>query len=242
MLIRAKKVLVLPPIKRVEIAQTNTYNTAMYEDILNLPEETGRLGTMVAVSDLIEEVETLDAARAVKEAELLELRAQTAELFGSALEEAGHDEEAVTAAKAAWLRDPETAAQAIAGCSIEEAVRAAGCNQYKHKPGCPQADGGSAGDVVNYGDGEAKLKNKEAIKKNFEKLRQEVYDIEDEFMKYSNLIKKHGPSEMLDEEEEKFVNELKEKRKKIHERLKEAEKRYDAEVQRLRDNGLWGHL
>jgi hypothetical protein len=73
---------------------------------------------------------------------LAELRAQTAALFGSALEEDGHDEEAVTAAKAAWLRDPETAAQAIAGCSIEEAVSAAGCNQYKHKPGCPEAEGG----------------------------------------------------------------------------------------------------
>ena len=112
----------------------------MYEDILNLPEETGRLGTMVAISDLIHEAERLEAARAAKAAELLELRAQTAELFGSALEAAGNDEGTVSAAKAMWERDPQTAAQAIAGCSIEDAVSAAGCNQYKHKPGCPEAD------------------------------------------------------------------------------------------------------
>lgn len=113
----------------------------MYEELLNLPEETGRLGTMVAISDLIHETERLEAARAAKEAELLELRAQTAELFGSALEAAGNDEGTVSAAKAMWERDPQTAAQAIAGCSIEEAVSAArGCNQYKHKPGCPEED------------------------------------------------------------------------------------------------------
>lgn len=109
----------------------------MYEELLNLPEETGRLGTMVAISDLIHEAERLEAARAAKEAELLELRAQTAELFGSVLEAAGNDEGTVSAAKAMWERDPQTAAQAIAGCSIEEAVSAArGCNQHKHKPGC----------------------------------------------------------------------------------------------------------
>ena len=54
------------------------------------------------------------------------------------------NEEQINAAKAAWQRDPETAAQALLGMSAEEvfiqAIR--GCNQHKHKPGCPEADGG----------------------------------------------------------------------------------------------------
>ena len=46
----------------------------------------------------------------------------------------------------------------------------------------------------------------------------------------------------LDEEEEKLVNELKEKRKKWFEKLKVADRRLDAEIQKLRDTGLWGNL
>lgn len=111
----------------------------MFKELLNLPEDAGQLSTVEAVSSLIAETERIEAARAAKEANLMELRASTAELFGSALEGEGHDEEAVRAAMAAWLRDPETAAQAIAGCSsIEEAVEAAnpyGCNQYGHREG-----------------------------------------------------------------------------------------------------------
>lgn len=56
------------------------------------------------------------------------------------------NEEQIKAAKAAWQRDPETAAQALLGMSAEEvfvqAIR--GCNQHKHKQGCPDAEGGSA--------------------------------------------------------------------------------------------------
>lgn len=55
------------------------------------------------------------------------------------------NEEQIKAAKAAWQRDPETAAQALLGMSAEEIFVTAlrGCNQHKHKPGCPDAEGGA---------------------------------------------------------------------------------------------------
>ena len=53
-------------------------------------------------------------------------------------------EETIQAARRAWANDPEAAAQALLGCSAEELFITAlrGCNQHKHKPGCPDADGG----------------------------------------------------------------------------------------------------
>lgn len=48
------------------------------------------------------------------------------------------NEEQIKAAKAAWQRDPDTAAKALLGMIAEEvfiqAIR--GCNQHAHKPGC----------------------------------------------------------------------------------------------------------
>ena len=54
------------------------------------------------------------------------------------------NEEQINAARAAYQRDPETACQAMLGCSAEEMFVTAlrGCNQHKHKPGCPDAEGG----------------------------------------------------------------------------------------------------
>lgn len=161
----------------------------MYEELLNLPEGTGRLGTMVAIDDLRKEAESMKAARAAKEAELQELRASTAELFGRALEAEGRDEEAVEAAKTMWKRNPHDAALVIAGCSVEEAVSAArGCNQYKHKPDCPEADG--AGGAT-----ETEPKNQDftELKKDFEAADQKVrnaisriYDLQQEKEKIPN--------------------------------------------------------
>lgn len=53
------------------------------------------------------------------------------------------NEETIQAARAAFKRDPETACQAMLGCSAEEMFVTAlrGCNQHKHKPGCPDAEG-----------------------------------------------------------------------------------------------------
>ena len=100
---------------------------------LELLETDSELPAYNAVCDLVEEVERLQAACAAKEAELAELREQTAELFGARLEAEGMSEEAVTAAKAMWQHDPENAARAVLGCDIMEAANPYGCNQYGHE-------------------------------------------------------------------------------------------------------------
>ncbi len=43
-----------------------------------------------------------------------------------------YGEEAVTAAKAMWQRDPQSVAMATLGCDIAEAANPYGCNQYGH--------------------------------------------------------------------------------------------------------------
>lgn len=63
------------------------------------------------------------------------------------------NEEQIKAAKAAWQRDPDTAAKALLGMIAEEvfiqAIR--GCNQHAHKPGCPDADGDRDPDINENG-------------------------------------------------------------------------------------------
>lgn len=58
------------------------------------------------------------------------------------------NEETIQAARSAFKRNPEDACRAMLGCSAEEMFVTAlrGCNQHKHKPGCPDADGNSIPD------------------------------------------------------------------------------------------------
>lgn len=100
---------------------------------LELSETDSVLAAYNAVCDLVEETERLQAACAAKEAELAELRGQTAELFGARLEAEGIGEEAVTAAKVMWQRDPQSVAMATLGCDIVNAANPYGCNQYGHE-------------------------------------------------------------------------------------------------------------
>lgn len=66
-------------------------------------------------------------------------------LFADVLRSKGYDEEAVTAACAQWVEDPQRVALALLGRGdVVEAAR--GCNQHKHKPGCEAADGADGGD------------------------------------------------------------------------------------------------
>lgn len=116
----------------------------MYEE-LELSEADGVLAAYNAVCELVEDTERLQAACAAKEAELSELREQTAELFGARLEAEGIGEEAVTAAKAMWQHDPENAARAVLGCDIAEAANPWECNQYGHRKG---HNGGQSGSDV----------------------------------------------------------------------------------------------
>ena len=94
---------------------------------LELSETDSVLAAYNAVCELVEDTERLQAACAAKEAELAELRGQTAELFGARLEAEGIGEEAVTAAKAMWQRDPQSVAMATLGCDFAEAA-----NLYGH--------------------------------------------------------------------------------------------------------------
>ena len=60
------------------------------------------------------------------------------------------NDEMIQAARAAWQKDPEAACMALLGKSSQEVFIEAlrGCNQYKHKPGCPDAEGGVAGGAI----------------------------------------------------------------------------------------------
>lgn len=125
----------------------------MFEELLDIPEGAGQFEALEALSSLREEVAAAKACCAQKKEELLHLREQTAELVAAQLAEAGADEDYVQAAKAMWLQAPHSVSQAIGievlkgACpyktstsdDLVEAER--GCNQYKHKPGCPEANG-----------------------------------------------------------------------------------------------------
>lgn len=104
----------------------------MYEE-LNISETEGVWAAYLAVCDLKEETERLQAACAAKTAELAELREQTSELFAERVAAEGGDDEAVQAAMAMWVSDPQSAAQAVLGCDIAEAANPYGCNQYGHE-------------------------------------------------------------------------------------------------------------
>lgn len=76
------------------------------------------------------------------------------------------NDEQIKAAKAAWQRDPDTAAKALLGMIAEEvfiqAIR--GCNQHAHKPGCPDYDGRSAADAQRLAELEEEIKKSGAEK------------------------------------------------------------------------------
>lgn len=69
------------------------------------------------------------------------------------------NEEQINAAREAFTRDPETACQALLGCSAEEMFITAlrGCNQHKHKPGCPDYDGRAESDAKRLSELEKEL-------------------------------------------------------------------------------------
>ncbi len=125
----------------------------MYKE-LGLSEADGVLAAYNAVCELVEDTERLQAACAAKEAELAELRGQTAELFGARLEAEGIGEEAVTAAKAMWQRDPQSVAVATLGSDFAEAANPYGCNQYGHEWRSKHGDnwGGTAKEVDDKGE------------------------------------------------------------------------------------------
>ena len=93
------------------------------------------------------------------------------------------NEETIQAARAAFKRDPETACQAMLGCSAEEMFVTAlrGCNQHKHKPGCPDASGAKS-------DSGSSWAERWLSKSDEEKLKAYENDIK----KYEDKVKKTG--------------------------------------------------
>lgn len=218
----------------------------MYKE-LELSEADGVLAAYNAVCELVEDTERLQAACAAKEAELAELRGQTAELFAARLEAEGMGEEAVTAAKAMWQRDPKSVAMATLGCDIAEAANPYGCNQYGHEwKGKHGANfgGKSEGKQDAKKETEEKSDSIDTLRKEMRRMHEEyekaqeayrqarkkVFDLDDEM----DNAKKNGDSEKLDqlekeqEEARRMWREASSNADKVTKEYGEVAKRYRA--------------
>lgn len=184
---------------------------------LELSETDSVLAAYNAVCELVEDTERLQAACAAKEAELAELRAQTAELFGARLEAEGADVDAVTAAKAMWQHDPQSVARATLGCDFAKAANPYGCNQYGHGFREPHGAAGGRGQKTFDFFGETVDREREKANtlleksmKNFKDAYEERKKAEEEYNKSANWKE---ASEKWDRAEENLVKQAREARK-----------------------------
>lgn len=207
----------------------------MYNE-LNLLEADGVLAAYNAVCELVEDTERLQAACAAKEAELAELRGQTSELFGARLEAEGIGEEAVTAAKAMWQRDPQSVALATLGCDIAEAANPYGCNQYGHGFKEPHGAAGGRGqktfDFFDDVQDQKVVREQREIKKRFKDASDEVKkSYEDSREKAKELNRFHEETERRNngrvwtEEEREHEKKLEDELMKADERSKTARRK-----------------
>ncbi|MBQ8238937.1 MAG: hypothetical protein IJZ39_12430 [Oscillospiraceae bacterium] len=215
----------------------------MYEE-LNISELEGVWAAYLAICDLKEETERLQAACAAKTAELAELREQTAELFAERVAAEGADDDAVHAAMAMWQHDPESAARAVLGCDIAEAANPYGCNQYghewrgKHGEGWkPSGRGGKEKPGEKSDSSETLTKEMRRKHEEYEKAqeayrqaRKKVFDLDDEI---ENAIK-NGDSEKADqlekeqEEARRMWREASSNADRVTKEYRELSKRYRA--------------
>lgn len=103
--------------------------------LLNLPDTASSSERALAVSELLKEQDSIQAARSAAESELAELRAETAELFADCVcaahgieSDSVHDDLCE-----AWKKDPHSAIDGFLVIDDEEELEAAnpyGCNQY----------------------------------------------------------------------------------------------------------------
>ena len=139
------------------------------------------------------------------------------------------NEETIQAARDAWRRNPEDAAMALLGITPEElfvqAIR--GCNQHKHKPGCPDANGGGGGE---------EKKKKSAPKK--AKWKHGVPTSEQLSEHYRDILKRQEPvvEEILDNIRSTFENtnpdNLNEEQRKAYDELSWIEYDYGTMIDR----------
>lgn len=203
---------------------------------LELSETDSVLAAYNAVCELVEDTERLQAACAAKEAELAELRGQTAELFGARLEAEGMGEEAVTAAKAMWQSDPQSVAMATLGCDIAEAANPYGCNQYGHGFKEPHGAAGGRGqktfDFFDDVQDQKVVREQREIKKRFKDASDEVKKAyEDSREKAKELNRFHEETERRNngrvwtEEEREHEKKLEDELMKADERSKTARRK-----------------
>lgn len=200
----------------------------MYKE-LNISETEGVWAAYLALCDLKEETERLQAACAAKEAELYELRSRTAELFGERLSAEGADDDAVQAAKAMWLSEPAAAAHAALGCDIVEAANPYGCNQYGHGFKEPHGAAGGRGqktfDFFDDVQDQKVVREQREIKKRFEDASDEVKKAyEDSREKAKELNRFHEETERRNNGRA-WTEEEREHEKKLEDELMKADER-----------------
>lgn len=198
----------------------------MYKE-LNISKTEGVWAAYLALCDLKEETERLQAACAAKEVELAELRGQTAELFGARLEAEGMGEEAVTAAKAMWQRDPQSVAMATLDCDFTEAANPWGCNQYGHRKGHSGGVGGSDAKNSearsNLSDSDADFLTSDAYEIAMEEGGYEIlYDTPKEKVKKAirDTLKETGSASMLEGDTSALYSWWKKNKEKVVNKLK----------------------
>ena len=196
----------------------------MYEE-LNISESEGVWAAYLAVCDLKEETERLQAACAAKTAELAELREQTAELFAERVAAEGADDDAVHAAMAMWTSDPQSAAQAVLGCDIAEAANPYGCNQYGHGFKEPHGAAGGRGQKTFDFFGETQKE----VNKDRRKAQRAYDSAEKDTEKALERVKETA------EAVERFANSPDDKTKSMDELISEADKLKEANKQAIKE-------
>lgn len=141
--------------------------------LLNLPESAPESAQVVALADLIQQVEDISASAAKAEQELLDTKSETAHIFAQHIctSRGIDDEDVYEDLYAAWMNDPYLAVKAFGDSENINALNPYGCNQYgegwksphngiQSKPGKPAKKGDKKG-------GDKKVDNKKgAGKKN----------------------------------------------------------------------------
>ena len=196
----------------------------MYKE-LNISETEGVWAAYLALCNLKEETERLQAACAAKEAELAELRGQTSELFGARLEAEGMGVEAVTAAKAMWQRDPQSVAMATLGCDFAEAANPYGCNQYGHGFKEPHSGYGSGGQKTFDFFGETQKE----VNKDRRKAQRAYDSAAKDTEKALERVKETADAV------ERFANSPDDKTKSMDDLISEADKLKEANKQAIKD-------
>lgn len=188
--------------------------------LLNLPGYAGSSERALAVSELLKQNDSIQAARYEAEDRLSYLRSETAALFTETLSAARGvtDEDALKDAADMWREDSVQAAAAFMGADIVTAANPWGCNQYGHRKGHQGGTLGRSSEKKELSMSEANTAFKQS-EKEYADARKKVWDLEDDIENAT----KSGDSEKVNKlkrEQEKARAEWK-KKKEAFEKAKE---------------------